>query len=248
MSIERLVEAPDPDISVVIPTLPGHTVDSLPGLRDQTAESYEVLVVRDDELDRCEARNRGIERANGDIIALTDDDTDPPRDWVAVAKDRIGDGCVLLEGPVIYRFEDGRETFEDSFRNYMSCNVAFAKGAWAAVGGFDSRYAGWGEDNAFGWNVEREFGVEACEYSRQFVMVHSGRGRSREDVQNDIMLRRAFPERYFLYRQQTSSFAGSVSIGVLRLLHDISPGVADTLHPYLTGSAEILRPYLADVE
>jgi GT2 family glycosyltransferase len=243
MPVDRPIRASNPDVSVVIPTLPDRDVDSLPGLRDQTLEDYEVIVVRDADLDRSAARNLGIRQAAADVIALTDDDTDPPEHWLSVARNRLTSGAVLLEGPIRYRTDAGTE-FEDTFRNYMSCNLAVRREAWAAVDGFDSRYAGWGEDNAFGWSVEREFGVDACEYSRQFTMTHLGRGRSNEDVEKDIMLRRSFPEEYFRFRRKTSSWAGSISAGVLRFLHDISPGVADTCHPYLTGSANI--PYLTD--
>ena len=72
-------------ISVVIPTSGRPSLAAVQvGLSVQSVVPQEICVIVDrDRRGPGWARNRGMEQASGDIIALLDDDTVPPPDWIA---------------------------------------------------------------------------------------------------------------------------------------------------------------------
>ena len=72
-------------ISVVIPTAGRSTTqDVRDALAQQSLVPDEICVVEDrDRRGPAWARNRGVERTRGDIVAFLDDDTIPPQDWLA---------------------------------------------------------------------------------------------------------------------------------------------------------------------
>lgn len=193
MSLLRPVEHPSPEVSVVIGSIPSydHTV-VVDALRTQeTAFPYEVIVVNDGDTDRSEARNIGFDAAAADIVALTDDDCQPPADWlqrIHDAFDRHPD-LVCLEGAVY-----GGARYNGT-RHYVGCNLAVDREAALAVGGFDSDFAGWREDTEFGWRMERDAdGV--CLFDAEVRMCHPTVPRSPLDPGRERMLKRAYPERY----------------------------------------------------
>lgn len=192
MSIDRPIEHDAPDVSVVIPTIPANSHDEVvEDLREQTYDNFEVLVVNDETLDICEARNTGIERANADIVALTDDDCRPPEDWlqrVAQGFDQQSD-LACLEGTV----RGGREY--DGSRKYVGCNLAFDRDTALDVGGFDSTFAGWRDDTEFGWRMERD-GDGRCVFRSDVVMVHPDKPRASIDQEQESALKGRYPERY----------------------------------------------------
>lgn len=231
--LERPITAKDPIVSVVIPTIRGNSVQSLAGLRDQTLERYEVIVVRDESKNVSEARNLGIREANAGHIALTDDDTEPPENWLETAVGHLNNGVALLEGPVRI-IEGDKEHLLNNSRDYRTCNLAFQKSVWEAVGGFDPRFAGWGEDTVFGWEVEDEVGLSSIRYSSTFLMNHIGPLRSTEITENDRLMRKEYPQRYFNVYRTPPTAKGKIGVGTLRLLSNLSPRFADVVHTYLT--------------
>ncbi|WP_211290213.1 glycosyltransferase family 2 protein [Natrinema ejinorense] len=188
----RPIEHPEPTVSVVVPTIPANDHDAVVDcLREQTAAAYEVLVVDDATLDICEARNTGILGARGDVVALTDDDCRPPRDWLAhveAAFDRDPD-LVCLEGAV-----HGGRTY-DGERRYVGCNLAFDREAAIAVGGFRPAFAGWRDDTEFGWRMERDADGR-CAYRDDVRMHHPEPPRATLDEALEARLRREYPDRY----------------------------------------------------
>lgn len=192
MTIERPLTHDDPDVSVVIPTIPenshGQVVDNL---REQTHGDFEVLVVNDSNLDICEARNAGIEEANADIIALTDDDCRPPTDWVnnVVQAFDQQSNLVCLEGAV----RGGRKY--DGTRKYVGCNLVFKRDVALSIGGFDSAFAGWRDDTEFGWRMERD-SKGVCTFSSDMEMVHPEKPRASIDEELEVTLKNRYPERY----------------------------------------------------
>jgi glycosyltransferase involved in cell wall biosynthesis len=85
-------------ISVVIPTSGRASLAAVrEGITAQSVAPQEICVIEDrDRRGPGWARNRGIERSSGDIIALLDDDTVPPPEWLASmisALDETGADC-----------------------------------------------------------------------------------------------------------------------------------------------------------
>jgi glycosyltransferase involved in cell wall biosynthesis len=80
MTIIRPISHIDPAVSVVIPTLPDNDLEVVSALKKQSDDEFEVIVVSDASLSRTEARNKGIEEANADLVVQTDDDCAPPED------------------------------------------------------------------------------------------------------------------------------------------------------------------------
>ncbi|WP_265108320.1 glycosyltransferase [Halosolutus halophilus] len=190
--VSRPIDHPDPRVSVVVPTIPANSHDAVvEHLREQTVDAYEVIVVDDATLDICEARNEGIRAARGSIVALTDDDCRPPRDWlsrVERAFDR-DPGLVCLEGAV-----HGGRTY-DGERRYVGCNLAFDREGAVAVGGFRSAFAGWRDDTEFGWRMERD-APGHCAYHDDVRMLHPEPPRATLDRNLEARLREEYPRRY----------------------------------------------------
>lgn len=111
---------------------------------------------------RATARNVGILKANGDIVAFTDSDCLPTKDWLNEGKRAIADSSIgIVQGrtlphpmqpqPFFNHFIE-IEQFDGSF---ATCNVFYRKEALLAVGGFDRRIEYW-EDVDLGWRVHRD--------------------------------------------------------------------------------------------
>ncbi|MGA9401890.1 glycosyltransferase family 2 protein [Haladaptatus sp.] len=192
MAIEYPITATDPQISVVIPTIPDNNHDEVVAcLKSQTHNSFEVLVVNDANLDICEARNAGIEAANAAVVALTDDDCRPKVGWLSAVGNEFNaqPNLVCLEGKV-----EGGRTYRGE-RKYVGCNLAFDRDAALAVGGFDSEYAGWRDDTEFGWRMERDADGE-CRYSDRVQMTHPELPRATIDTTLEARMKDAYPHRY----------------------------------------------------
>lgn len=193
MGIEYARRTDDPTISVVIPSVPANDHDAvLEGLEEQTLkEPYEVLVINDASLDRSEARNEGLSAAGADIVALTDDDTRPPKDWLAniYCEFREDPKLVCLEGPVYGGSRNVRP------RHYVGCNLAVQRNTALSVGGFRSTFSEWREDVEFGWRMEVEADGE-CRFSEDIRMCHSTVPRTRFKPELERRLRREYPRRY----------------------------------------------------
>lgn len=193
MTLREVRAAESPLVSVVIPSVPGHDRSStLERLNAQVFDgTYEVLIVVDSDLDRSAARNVGLRAASADIVALTDDDTKPPPDWISTiwAEFEADSNLALLEGRV-----DGGSRYRGT-RHYVGCNLAVRREAALAVGGFSSRYADWAEDTEFGWRMERDAdGI--CRYSDIVGMCHPTVPRTRLDRRLERQLRSEYPHRY----------------------------------------------------
>ncbi|PSQ32728.1 glycosyltransferase family 2 protein [Halobacteriales archaeon SW_10_68_16] len=193
MGLEYARRAADPAISVVIPTIPGYDHRTpLASFDGQSIdEPYEMLVVNDGTLDRSEARNEGLRAATADVVALTDDDTKPPADWLAnIHREfRADPDLVCLEGPV---FGGCRSVGP---RRYVGCNLAVRRGAALAVGGFRSEFSEWREDVEFGWRMEAE-AEGVCRYSEDVRMCHPTAPRTAFKPELERQLREEYPHRY----------------------------------------------------
>lgn len=88
-------------------------------------------------------RNFGVLNANGKIIAFTDDDCIPEKDWLLKVREAFKNNDVIaVEGKTI-----GKQTmlFSHAITNlegkrYPTCNLAVLKEAFLKVKGFDERF------------------------------------------------------------------------------------------------------------
>lgn len=193
MGVEYAKRAENPALSVVIPSVPEYDHrPTVAHLDDQTFEKpYEVLIVNDGSLDRSAARNEGLRQASAEVVALTDDDTKPPKEWLATIhrEFRADSDLVCLEGPVY----GGSRNFAP--RHYVGCNLAVRREPALEVGGFRSTYSEWREDIEFGWRMEAEAdGV--CRYSEDVRMCHPETPRTAFKPDLERQLREEYPERY----------------------------------------------------
>jgi GT2 family glycosyltransferase len=223
---------PSPEASVVVITFNRHeslmrTLDALAG---QDAGSFEVIVISDGSTDGTEpavrarikdfpaplklfrqdhagvaaARNRGVAEARGGVIAFTDDDCVPRRDWLRSLLAALGADTGLAgvgghtrirpSGKLIADYSEAyfvttRPGITDGEVLYLpTCNAAFRRSALNDVGGFDPAQEPAGEDVALsyvlrerGWRLEFEPEALVDHYRpndiSSFVRTHFNYGR-----------------------------------------------------------------------
>jgi hypothetical protein len=189
-------------VSVIVPahdaesTLP----DTLAALeRLVLDDAYEVIVVDDGSGDRtaalaraaagvklvsqhpaagaAAARNRGAAEASGRVLAFTDADCMPHRDWLAEGLRCLAGGAQLVVGAV---HQDPRATAHPFDRSliveretglYETANVLVERELFERIGGFEpwlhDRGRPLSEDTWLGWRVRRAGGRTAfCERAR----------------------------------------------------------------------------------
>lgn len=99
------------------------------------------------------ARNRGWRAARGSVIAFTDDDTIPARDWLSAGHAAMEEGWDAVAGtirmPLRHRPTDyERDATGLSRAEFATANCFVRAAALRAVGGFDERFTeAWREDS-----------------------------------------------------------------------------------------------------
>lgn len=108
------------------------------------------------------ARQLGWQAAGSDLVAFTDDDCRPSRDWLAAFAAQAGPHCVLV-GRTLPDPDDGppRSVFDRSMRveahdgRFSTCNVLYPRDLLVALDGFDADWDGYGEDTDLGRRARR---------------------------------------------------------------------------------------------
>ena len=126
---------------------------------------FAVHYVYEGEPNRGKARNRGIEVAQGEIVAFCDDDVQLPAGWLAAhdAAQRAssrGGSVAVVNGPILNVPGYGdrpKPTPANYSRAFLcTCNVSVPRAALAAAGGFDEAF------RLYGWE-DTELGVRLRE-------------------------------------------------------------------------------------
>ncbi len=243
---------PPPEIAVVIPTRDRESrlAFALEALAAQTLDPdrFEVVVVRREEdgplapappglrvrflshpgsTGAAEQRNVGWKAADAPLVAFTDDDCRPRRDWLErlVATAGAGDGEAVIQGRtepdpdelhLLYGLARSLEVTRPGW--FETCNIAYPRPLLDRLGGFDERFPGvWGEDTDLGL---RALAAGArLEFAEDAVVLHAVLPRSlsgalRETSRYDAIplvcaihpeqRRRAFPHR--LVKDSHASF------------------------------------------
>lgn len=148
----------NPLVSVVVPTCgrPALLARCLQALESQSlpAERYEVIVSEDRERHGpASARNRGWRRARAPIVAFTDDDCVPDRDWLRRGLEAFSAGTDAVRGRIVMPLPDSPTDYERDARGleraeFVTANCFVRKPMLEAIGGFDERYRlAWREDS-----------------------------------------------------------------------------------------------------
>ncbi len=144
------------------------------GSTDGTADFVEenfpwVLLLRLEPGGLSNARNAGAAAAHGEVLAFTDDDCEPDREWIvrlrmmflkgghAAAggpnlppKPRAWEEAVICAAPGA----PSHVMLDDEEAEHLpGCNLAVTKAAFEAVGGFDPQFHAAGDDVDFCWRL-----------------------------------------------------------------------------------------------
>lgn len=159
---------------------------------DQTkkvAKKYPgVIVVNEPEKGLTKARQAGLEKASGDLVANIDADTMLPAGWLekAFTEFSANPNTVSLSGPFRYHDLEGFKKFVAEgiwnisappayfFTGYMilGANFVARKKALLAIGGFDKNIDFYGEDTDLARRLNR---LGKVKFSMKFFIWGSGR-------------------------------------------------------------------------
>lgn len=99
------------------------------------------------------ARNTGLRTSRGEIIAFTDDDCIPERQWLRKGTGAFVDGIVGASGRVVVPLSARPSDYELNasrleFSQFVTANCFYRRPALLNIGGFDERFrAAWREDS-----------------------------------------------------------------------------------------------------
>ena len=165
-----LVQTLDPAQWELLIVDDGHgeeTVAYFEALRARTRGRPAVRYLRPDAPPRsgpAGARNRGWQAARGAVIAFTDDDTVPDRDWLRQGLYAMGAGPPAVRGkvevPVPGRLTDhGRMTQGLASAEFVTANCFVRRDVLQQLGGFDDRFRrAWREDSDLHFKLLRAYG------------------------------------------------------------------------------------------
>jgi cellulose synthase/poly-beta-1,6-N-acetylglucosamine synthase-like glycosyltransferase len=228
-----------PFISVVVCSYNGASTirDTMEGLLKVDYPSYEVIVVDDGSTDKTAAivseypftllstrnqglscaRNTGLHRASGDIVAYIDDDAYPDPHWLKyLAYAYHNSSHVGIGGPNLAPPGDGpiadcvanapggpvHVLIDDEVAEHIpGCNMSFRRDALLAIGGFDPVYRAAGDDVDVCWRIQNNGGTIG--YHPSALVWHHRRNsirmywkQQRGYGKAEALLEKKWPEKY----------------------------------------------------
>jgi GT2 family glycosyltransferase len=143
---------------------------STDGTGDFVEENFPwVLLLRLEPGGLSSARNAGAAAAHGEVLAFTDDDCEPDREWIARLRPMFLKGCYAAAGgpnlpPKPRTWEEavigaapGAPSHvmlnDEEAEHLPGCNLAVTKAAFEAIGGFDPQFHTAGDDVDFCWRL-----------------------------------------------------------------------------------------------
>jgi GT2 family glycosyltransferase len=202
------------------------------GSRDRSAEiarEHGAEVIETDHRGLSHARNQGIARARGGIVAFLDDDAYPDADWLHYIAESLRDTRYCGVGGPNIPPQDGRLVADavaaapggpihvlisDREAEHLpGCNMAFRRSDLIAIGGFDERFRTAGDDVDVCWRLQKA--GKTLGFSAGAVVMHRPRDSIRRYLRQqfgygaaEALLERKWPTRY--NRAGASRWAGRI--------------------------------------
>jgi len=191
--------------------------ESIPYILKQTHKNFEIIVLSEikgrekwqktkiikiDKMSPAAARNLGVEKAKGEIIAFIDDDAYPDKKWVENGLKYFKDKKIgAVAGPglnpknagfketlsgLVYetsgektgiRYKKGKKQEVD---DWPTCNLLIRKKDYLACGGFSTQYWG-GEDTQLCYNLTQKLGKKII-YDPEVIVYHHRRDKIRKHL------------------------------------------------------------------
>ncbi|NBV26935.1 MAG: glycosyltransferase, partial [Actinobacteria bacterium] len=138
-----------------------------------------VTFLRTTGIGPARARNYGVQRSTGAIILFTDDDVAVQEGWVAAAQSFLNANPTFAgvtgettSPPFSAIYEHSVEDHDGG--SFLTCNVAYRRTAFVAVGGFDRLFPHAAhEDRDVAWRIQKQVGPVGFEPAMR--VTHPGR-------------------------------------------------------------------------
>ncbi len=228
-----------PRVSVVVCSYNGaRTIrDTLKGLSRLEYPTYEIIVVDDGSTDATasivrefgfqllstehrglsNARNTGMQVAQGEIVAYIDDDAYPDPHWLTyLATTFLGTNHAGVGGPHLAPAKHGwvaddvsrapsrpaHVPLSDHKAEHLpGCNMAFRKSTLQSIGGFDPRYRVAGDDVDVSWRLQQRgwtlgFHPAAVVWHHPHNSVRGYWNQQKEYGKAEVLLEEKWPRKY----------------------------------------------------